>query len=335
VAARLGRAVSIAALAAAAVAFATALCVLAALMHSAVARRVLDHPGARSMHSVPTPRIGGLGVLAGLAAALAIGPGALPPSVYVALMGVAAISVVDDVRGLGAGVRLPLHLLAAAIAAAGTLPEAGWPLVAATTVLLAWGTNLFNFMDGSDALAGSMAVAGFATYAAAAAPTDPTLAAACLAVAAAAAGFLRYNLPPARLFMGDVGSTSLGLLAGAIGALGVGRGLWSPLLPAMAFMPFVFDATATLADRALRRRRVWEAHREHAYQRLNLGGLGHRRTASVYAALMVCSGAVALLAHATHLEWAALGALTVLHAVLWLSVRLGRLTKPRAGSERV
>ena len=319
---------------AAAVAFATAIATLAALLRSAIARRVLDHPGARSMHTTPTPRIGGLGVLAGLAAGLALGPGALPPTLYAALAGIVAISALDDVRGLSAAVRLPLHLSAAAIAAAGALPEAGWPVLAAATLLIAWAINLYNFMDGSDALAGSMAVIGFGALAAAAVRADPALAAACAALCAAAAGFLRFNLPPARLFMGDVGSTALGLLAAAIGAVGVGRGLWSPLLPAMVFMPFLFDATATLADRGLRGCRVWEAHREHAYQRLNLGGLGHRRTALVYAVLMLGSAGVALGSHATGSEWPAFLALTAAHGVLWLAVRRGWHTGRRPTGER-
>ena len=308
---------------AAAAAFATAAVVLAALLRSGVARRVLDHPVGRSMHAVPTPRIGGYGVLAGLAAGLAAGPGELPLSLYVALAIVAVPSALDDVRSLSAAVRLPLHLVAATLAVAGALPDAGWAAMAAVAVVVAWGTNLYNFMDGSDALAGSMAVIGFGAYAAACASADPGLAAACAAIAAAAAGFLAFNLPPARLFLGDAGSTSLGLLAGAIGVLGAARGLWSPLLPAMVFMPFLFDATATLADRALRGCRVWEAHREHAYQRLNLGGFGHRRTALAYALLMLGSAAVALASHATGSEWPAFLALAAVHGALWLAVRRG------------
>jgi UDP-GlcNAc:undecaprenyl-phosphate GlcNAc-1-phosphate transferase len=94
--------------------------------------------------------------------------------------------------------------------------------------------------------------------------------------------------------MGDAGSTALGYLAGAIGVLGAVRGLWSPAFPVLVFLPFVFDATATLVVRLARGRRVWEAHREHAYQRLNMSGFGHRRTALAYWALMAGCAAVAL-----------------------------------------
>jgi UDP-N-acetylmuramyl pentapeptide phosphotransferase/UDP-N-acetylglucosamine-1-phosphate transferase len=286
-----------AALAAAAIAACVAAIVLAALLASGLAQRVLDRPNERSMHAAPIPRIGGVGVLAGLIAALAVTRGALPGPAWAALATIAAVSAVDDLRGLGAGTRLVLHLTAAATVAVATLGGHGAAAVLVGALAIAWMVNLYNFMDGSDALAGSMGVVGFGACAlAAAAGNDAPLAAAAAAIAGACAGFLVFNLPPARLFMGDAGSTTLGLLAGAIGAIGVERSLWSPWLPATLFMPFVFDATATLLDRARRRCRVWEAHREHAYQRLNLSGFGHRRTAIAYGALMLVNAAAALAA---------------------------------------
>ncbi len=308
---------------AAAAAFAVALGVLAVLRATPVSRRVLDRPNERSMHSTPIPRIGGVGVLAGIVAGVAASAAALPVPAWAALAIVAAVSAADDLRGLSAATRLPLHLAAAAAVAVPAM--AGMPMtaIAATVLAIAWSINLYNFMDGSDALAGSMAVVGFGAYAVAAAPADPPLALACTAIAGAAGGFLVFNLPPARIFMGDLGSTSLGLLAGGIGAIGAARGLWSPLLPAMVFMPFLFDASATLADRALRGRRVWEAHREHAYQRLNLGGLGHRRTALAYLAAMLVSAAAGLASEAAGAAAWGFAALCAAHAVVWLAVRRG------------
>ncbi|RPH45501.1 MAG: glycosyl transferase [Burkholderiales bacterium] len=310
------------ALAAAAIAACVAAAVLATLLASGLSHRMLDRPNARSMHVTPTPRIGGLGVLAGLVAALAATRGALPWAAWAALATVAAVSTLDDLRGLGAGTRLALHLAAATTIAVSALGGHGALTVAAGALAIAWLVNLYNFMDGSDALAGTMGVVGFGACAlAAAAGGDAALAVASAAVAGACAGFLVFNLPPARLFMGDAGSTSLGLLAGAIGAVGVERDLWSPWLPATVFMPFAFDATATLLDRARRGCRVWEAHREHAYQRLNLSGFGHRRTALAYGALMLANAALALGARQVSLEGAALVVSLLVHGVLWLAVQ--------------
>jgi UDP-N-acetylmuramyl pentapeptide phosphotransferase/UDP-N-acetylglucosamine-1-phosphate transferase len=312
------------ALLAASIAAGVSAAVIGALLRSGWAHRVLDQPNARSMHVVPTPRIGGLGVLAGLVTAIAVTPGTLPTGTWLALAAIAAVSALDDLKALRASIRLTLHLGAATGVAVSTLAGAGAPVLALAAVAIAWSVNLYNFMDGSDALAGTMGVVGFgACGVAAAAAGDPTLALACAAVAGACVGFLVFNMPPARTFMGDAGSTSLGLLAGAIGALGVARGLWTPWLPAAVFLPFAFDATATLLDRLRRGCRVWEAHREHAYQRLNLAGLGHRRTAIAYALMMGASGAGALLGQALGQEAMAFIALFALHAVLWGAVRAG------------
>jgi UDP-N-acetylmuramyl pentapeptide phosphotransferase/UDP-N-acetylglucosamine-1-phosphate transferase len=114
-----------------------------------------------------------------------------------------------------------------------------------------------------------------------------------------------FNFPPARIFMGDAGSTSLGLLAGALGGLGVARNLWHPVFPAIAFLPFIFDASATLLMRMGQGKKVWQAHRDHAYQRLNMSGFGHRNTALVYYGLMLASGLIALSSLRPDAGWAA------------------------------
>jgi UDP-N-acetylmuramyl pentapeptide phosphotransferase/UDP-N-acetylglucosamine-1-phosphate transferase len=151
-------------------------------------------------------------------------------------------------------------------------------------------TNLFNFMDGSDGLAGGMALFGFATYAVAAAvggAGDLLLVSACLAAAAGA--FLVFNFAPARIFMGDVGSVPLGFLAAALGLAGWQRGVWPVWFPLLVFSPFVVDATVTLMRRAWRRERVWQAHREHYYQRMVRSGLGHAGTAWRWYAVMAAA----------------------------------------------
>ena len=156
--------------------------------------------------------------------------------------------------------------------------------------------NLYNFMDGADGLAGGMAVIGFGTLGLAAIESAPELAAAGLCIAAAAGGFLWHNFHPARVFLGDAGSIPLGFLAGTLGLIGWSKGLWPLWFPVLVFSPFVVDATLTLVSRILRGRKPWQAHREHAYQRMVAGGLGHRRTALLWYLLMAASAASALLA---------------------------------------
>src|SRR5690606_30638080 len=102
------------------------------------------------------------------------------------------------------------------------------------------------------------------------------------------------NRPPARVFLGDVGSTALGFLAAAIAFEGMVAGHWPFWFPGIVFMPFCLDATLTLLRRALAGKRLSEAHRDHAYQRLALAGAGHAGTALAYGALMLADAAAAL-----------------------------------------
>jgi UDP-N-acetylmuramyl pentapeptide phosphotransferase/UDP-N-acetylglucosamine-1-phosphate transferase len=152
-------------------------------------------------------------------------------------------------------------------------------------------------MDGSDGLAGGMAVVGFAAYGIAAQLGDePELATTCVCIAAAAAAFLIFNFHPARIFLGDVGSIPLGFLAGALGIVGWNDEAWPLWFPLAVFAPIIADATLTLMRRLARRERVWQAHRDHYYQRMVRSGLGHRGTAYAAYALMILCAAAALLA---------------------------------------
>lgn len=217
------------------------------------------------------------------------------PWIVVFLAGaLAAISFVDDRRGLPIGLRFGAHV-AAAVVLAGWLSAAPWWAVPILAVALVWMVNLYNFMDGSDGLAGGMAVVGFGACAVGAAMGgDGSLATGAAAVAAAAMGFLVFNFPPARVFMGDSGSIPLGFLAAALGLIGWSRGHWPPWFPVVAFGPFVADATVTLIRRMVRGERFWQAHRTHYYQRMVQMGLGHRRTALLEYGLMAISAGVAL-----------------------------------------
>ncbi|MBK5105926.1 MAG: glycosyl transferase, partial [Burkholderiales bacterium] len=208
----------------------------------------------------------------------------------------ALVSFADDWRGLPSLLRLATHLLAALALVYYMMPDLALPLAALLVLAIVWSTNLYNFMDGADGIAGGMTLIGFGAYSAAAwTAGDATLAWFAASVSAAAAAFLRYNFHPARIFLGDVGSIPLGFLAAAIGVYGWYSEYWPAWFPLLTFSPFIVDATLTLAQRAARGERFWQAHREHYYQRLVRMGLGHRRTALAEYALMAAAGIFAVL----------------------------------------
>jgi UDP-N-acetylmuramyl pentapeptide phosphotransferase/UDP-N-acetylglucosamine-1-phosphate transferase len=276
--------------------------VATALMLVALLRRgealPLDHPNERSLHALPIPRIGGVAVFA---AAI---PGLLvtgwSPLVALLAAGLAALSFLDDRSGLPIAVRFGAHALAAGIFVIVALPDLPPVVAAILAVGVVWMTNLYNFMDGSDGLAGGMALFGFGAYAVGAALAgDAPLASACATLAACAAAFLLFNFHPARVFMGDAGSVTYGFLSGAIGLAGWHAGHWPLWFPLLVFSPFVVDASVTLVRRMLRGERFWRPHRTHYYQRLVQLGWGHRRTALAEYALMAACAALALWAGRT------------------------------------
>lgn len=270
-------------------AFAVAWLALVGMLKTGFGRIAMDQPNRRSLHAVPVPRTGGIALMAGVVAGWgALGRGWPWPVASIALL-LAAMSFMDDTRGLSVRWRLGGHFLAACVLSAsmGLGPAALLVAVPATV----WMLNLYNFMDGSDGLAGGMALFGFGCYGLAAwLGGQPHFALTCFVVAAAAGAFLRFNFHPARIFMGDVGSIPLGFLAAALGLVGWQRGIWPPWFPPAVFSPFVVDASVTLAKRLLRGAKVWQGHREHYYQRLVGMGIGHRNTALLEYALMAAAG---------------------------------------------
>lgn len=257
----------------------------AALRRYALARHLLDIPNARSSHVAATPRGGGLAiVVSALAGLLALSVQvALPRPVVWAVLGagalVAAVGFLDDHGHIAARWRLLAHFVAAgwalgwlggapALLFPGQLVAAGWVVTAVAAVYLVWLLNLYNFMDGIDGIATVEAICvcagGALLYALEA---RPELALLPLTVAAAALGFLPWNLPPARIFMGDAGSGFLGVV---LGVLSLHAGWVAPRLFwawVILLGVFVVDATVTLLRRLARGERVYEAHRSHAYQR--------------------------------------------------------------------
>ncbi len=271
-----------------------------ALVMRNVERLPSAQPNARSLHEQPVCRVGGLSIWAGWLPALWLSGAPFPAGLAggVGWTAIALVCLRDDWRSVAPAARLAVQLAAAAVAASALPGVAGALGIAAATLVIAWASNLYNFMDGSDGLAATMAVLGFAALAAgawvAAAPSAPLL-----ALAAAAVPLLVVNAPPARVFMGDIGAVPLGFLAALYGIAGWGDGVWPAWFPVTVFLPFIADASVTLLRRALRRERVWQAHRSHYYQRLHRLGAGHRGTLLVYGALMAGTGASAVLALAT------------------------------------
>ncbi len=272
--------------------------------------RILDHPNERSSHAVATPRGGGLGVVGiVLPAWLALGLWvALPTQGYwwvlVGGVALAIVSWIDDLRGLPPLPRLSVQIAAVALGLAalsqeglifqGLLPPVLDGLAAAVCWL--WFVNLFNFMDGIDGLAGAEAASiGFGLFFVAIVAGDmvaPALPA--LALAGAVLGFLWWNWHPARVFLGDVGSVPLGYLLGWLLLTAAAAGNWqvAVILP----LYFLADATITLLRRLARGAKIWQAHREHFYQKAVIRGMSHTRVAG---AVLACNALLILLAVAT------------------------------------
>ncbi len=301
----------------------------ARLLLTPAGRRIApDAPNERSLHDKPVPRTGGIAIVAGVAVAVALAQPGVAVTLGAALV-LAVVSFADDVYGLPTLARLAAQLAAAAAVVAFELGYSEPVLFAILLVAITWYANLYNFMDGSDGLAGGMAAIGFGAYALAAhLEGAQPFAALCASIAAASVAFLVFNFHPARMFMGDVGSVPLGFLAGALGVFGWSRGHWPIWFPLLVFAPFVCDASLTLLRRLLRRERVWQAHKEHYYQRLVRMGFGHRGTACIEYAVMAGCAATALLARRepSTVQAAALAvAATALIAIaLWVDLRWAR-----------
>lgn len=250
-------------------------------------RKIYDLPNDRSSHAIPTPRGGGMAVIGVTIGAwlLPVADGSDPALVVVvaAAAALAAVSWIDDVRSLSPLVRLGVQILAVAVTMAwliddgpvfqGLLPPLLDTILAA--VLLIWFINLFNFMDGIDAISAvecicvciGLVLIGAVQGANGVPPWLPS------ALAAATFGFLWWNRPPARIFLGDVGSVPIGFLLGWMLLKTAAAGYWG----AAVILPLYYlaDATITLIRRAVQGEKVWQAHRQHFYQQAVQSGRGH------------------------------------------------------------
>lgn len=268
------------------------------LLFSRAATKIQDIPNERSLHTAPVPRIGGLALIIGMLSGWTMMLNSLIWWMVLPLLMLFLVSVLDDMRGLSVRYRLLVHIGAAWLLVLGCGLFAQNVLLGMLVLLMVvWAINLYNFMDGSDGLAGGMTFFGFGMYGIAAViGHDVPMAMLNFSVAAAALSFLYFNFYPAKIFMGDAGSIPLGFLAAAMGIWGWQLNLWPAWFPLLVFSPFVLDSTVTLFKRGIRREKIWQAHREHYYQRIVLLGLGHRNTAILEYVLMASVGASALIA---------------------------------------
>jgi Fuc2NAc and GlcNAc transferase len=314
-----------------------------AVLRRARAWGALDHPNARSAHQRPTPTLGGLGVVAGVWGALALGlaAGQLESRAAWPLLAGSALllgSVRDDLgHPLSVPGKLALLLLAGGAwlwcgprldwltlpgGSALALGPWGWPL---TLLWFLWLCNVYNFMDGIDGISGTQALGAGAWIALWTWDSTPSLAWTGLALAGAGAGFLVFNLSPARIFLGDVGALCLGFWLAGLGVLGekAGLPLWIACLPLGGYF---YDTSYTLARRLLRGENVLRAHNLHLYQRLARAGWSHLQVDLGVALLaLLLGGAGQAFLRGSALAGALLlaaGALALLGATLWIEKRV-------------
>ncbi len=256
----------------------------AVLRRYALHRSIIDIPNARSSHSVPTPRGGGVAiVLAFLFCLVFIASADLQPMAHIiAMIGsgalIAVIGFMDDHGHIAARWRLLGHFIAAvwvmfwmgglpAITFFGFAPDLGWFGGALAAIYLVWMLNLYNFMDGIDGLASLEAICACLAMSAIYYLTGHvSLIWAPLMLAMTVAGFLHWNFPPARIFMGDAGSGFLGVILGALSIQAAWTGSEYFFAWIIMLGVFVVDATFTLIRRLVRGDKVYEAHRSHGYQ---------------------------------------------------------------------
>ncbi len=266
----------------------------------------IDKPNERSLHETPTPRVGGLAITSivlisalvymGIAADNSVVTHTISWLLFSGVAALAMLGMIDDRAGLGAAVRALIHLIVAVgfitVLASASSVTLSIAIATVAVLTIGWCANLFNFMDGADGLIGLTSLVGFSTLAWLA-PSGSLVNWTCATLAGACAGFLIFNWPPARTFLGDAGSVPIGFLAAALGLIGVFRGYWQWWIPIMCFLPLIIDSTVTLTHRVLRGQKPWQAHREHWYQRLILSGLSHRRVAIYYGIASLICGIVA------------------------------------------
>lgn len=312
----------------------------------ALAAKLLDVPNERSSHVAPTPRGGGLGLIAALALVVggfgsrSAGSTASVALILVATIAVATVGWLDDRRSLPVLPRLAAHLAAGLVVGLVALGMSRAPGLQAGIGAMVWfgwwafvtvaAINVVNFMDGIDGLiAATMTVYG--AHLALHAPAGSVASALAIALACACAGFLVWNWAPAKIFLGDVGSGALGVAAVCAGLIATPAFALGSVDAFLPLLPLCADAALTIAGRARRGERLTSAHRSHLYQRLANGGWGHAAVSALYGVAAAVGAVVAAVPAARGEALAALRGgyvVAVVGAGLWLD----RVAAPRPTS---
>jgi len=312
-------------------AFTASLVGTGAVMTFLRAREILDHPNERSSHKAPIPRGAGLAtsavliVATGAIAAITAHEPQKMMAVPLAALVLAAVSWIDDLRGLNPVLRLAIQFAAAvvavpAIAHSGLVFQGLLPPLydqAAAVVLWVWFVNLFNFMDGIDGIAATEAASvGIGIFALAlvfpAAVSEPGTPLYAVTVAAAALGFLGWNWEPAKIFLGDVGSVPLGYLLGFLLLSLAAQGQWAAALILPLY--YMADSGITLAARLAAGEKIWEPHARHFYQQAARRFGSHAKVVRAIAAANLALIVLALLS--VNLPWPRVIAAAAVVAIL-------------------
>ncbi len=325
-------------------AFAAALALLSSLIvRQMITLGTLDYPGARSSHAIPTPKGGGVGIVVSFVAGMCVlyltaGRARVPDAPFLGLIaaavGIAAVSYADDVRSWSFAVKLAAQLAACLVAIAcgivlrvlhlpyfGTV-ALGWAGVPLTAAWILFATNAVNFIDGLNGLAsGSVAVACLFLAAIARSQDDLFVQVSALVLAAGIAGFLPWNYPRARIFMGDVGSQFCGFVAASLGVLSAGFGeqTLSVLLVPMMLFAILFDVAFTLVRRAAAGDRITQAHRSHLYQVAHRCGMPAWAVTLIYWAMAAWGGVCGVGFSRVPQAWPWLLFCTVAPPLAWLA----------------
>ena len=271
------------------------------ILHFNLFLNIQDKPNIRSLHKESKPRMGGM-IFMPIILLMWFFSG-LDTPIYLTLtvIGLMTVSFLDDLKNTSAVLRLIFHIILILFFVLCLDISLNLFYLGLVALFLVWMSNLFNFMDGSDGMAAGMAVIGFFSYAITSyIAGDYSFALKNGIIMTCSLSFLLFNFSSAKIFMGDVGSISLGFLSGAMGIIGWQKELWPLWYPLLIFSPFIVDATTTLLKRIIKKEKFWQPHREHYYQRLILLGWSHKKTALVSYVVMICLSLISLYSKFIH-----------------------------------
>jgi UDP-GlcNAc:undecaprenyl-phosphate GlcNAc-1-phosphate transferase len=266
------------------------------ILNSKRFNQFLDLPNQRSLHAAPIPKLGGLAIMASITFSTVLYS---PEFLYLIpfLLVLITLSFLDDLITIKPLIRLAVHFLTTLTFLFTFDLQSNYLFLIILLFYLVWVINLYNFMDGSDGLAAGMSVIGFSCYAVLSIILgDLSFAIFNIIIITACIGFLFFNFPPAKIFMGDTGSIPLGFLCGALGIIGWYKLLWPLWFPLIVFSPFIIDSSITLLKRFIKKESLTEAHRSHYYQRIILIGYSHKQVALFSFGIMIFVGILGVLA---------------------------------------